>query len=66
MPSIKEVDFVYDLCHNSCRKAKWKAMKLPCVCVWCVLSFILDVRLVDVPAEVTQDFSSAFLLRCLP
>ena len=29
------------------------------------IPFILDVRLVDVPAGVTQDFST-FLLRCLP
>ena len=29
-----------------------------------VFSFILDVRLVDAPAGVTQDFST-FLLRCL-
>ena len=35
-------------------------------CVVCVvIPFILDVRLVDVPAGVTQDFST-FLLRCLP
>ena len=41
-----------------------------CVCV--VIPFILDVRLVDAPAgvtqtggNVTQDFST-FLLRCLP
>ena len=34
------------------------------VCV--VFPFILDVRHVYVPAEVTQDFSSTFLLRCLP
>ena len=34
-----------------------------CVCV--VIPFILDVRLVDAPAGVTQDFST-FLLRCLP
>ena len=35
-----------------------------CVCVCVVIPFILDVRLVDVPAGVTQDFST-FLLRCL-
>ena len=29
-----------------------------CVCVCVVFLFILDVRLVDVPAGVTQDFSS--------
>ena len=35
------------------------------LCVLCVFfPFILDVRLVDVPAGVTQDLSSAFLLRC--
>ena len=34
------------------------------VCVWVVIPFILDVRLVDVPVGVTQDFST-FLLRCL-
>ena len=37
-----------------------------CVCVCVVFPNILDVRLVDVPAGVTQDFSSTFLLRCLP
>ena len=37
-----------------------------CVCVCVFFSFILDVRLVDVPAEATQDFSPTFLLRCLP
>ena len=26
-----------------------------CVCVYVVISFILDVELVDVPAEVTQE-----------
>ena len=26
-----------------------------CVCVWFVIPFILDVRLVDVPAGVTQE-----------
>ena len=26
-----------------------------CVCVWFVILFILDVRLVDVPAGVTQE-----------
>ena len=26
-----------------------------CVCVCVVIAFILDVRLVDVPAEVTQE-----------
>ena len=37
-----------------------------------VIPFILDVRIVDAPAGVTQeegytqDFSSTFLLRCLP
>ena len=36
-------------------------------CVLCVFfPFILDIRLVDAPAGVTQDFSSTFLLRCLP
>ena len=34
-----------------------------CVCV--CIPFIVDVRLVDVPAGVTEDFSSTFLLRCL-
>ena len=34
-----------------------------CVCVCVVMPFILDVRLVDAPAGVTQD-SSTFLLRC--
>ena len=39
------------------------------MCVFIVILFILDVRLVGVPAgvvqwEVTQDFST-FLLRCL-
>ena len=37
--------------------------KLCCVCV--DIPFILDVRLVDAPAEVTQDLTT-FLLRCLP
>ena len=36
-----------------------------CVRVCVVIPFILDVRLVDAPAEVTQDFST-FLLRCVP
>ena len=41
-----------------------------CVCVCVVSPFILDVRLVDVPAGVTHEgghtgFSSTFLLRCL-
>ena len=36
-----------------------------------VIPFILDVGVVDVPAgshrrKATQDFSSTFLLRCLP
>ena len=40
-----------------------------CVCV--VIPFILDVRFVDVQPgshrrKATQDFSSTFLLRCLP
>ena len=35
------------------------------VCVCVVIPFTLDVRYVDVPAGVTQDFST-FLLRCLP
>ena len=30
-----------------------------------VIPFILDVKLVDVPAGVTQDFSSTFLLQVL-
>ena len=41
-------------------------IELRCVCVCVFIPFILDVRLVDVPAGVTQDFSSSFLLRCLP
>ena len=42
-----------------------------CVCVCVVIPFILDVRLVDAPAGVTQeeghtqDFSTFLLLRCL-
>ena len=36
-----------------------------CLCVCVVIPFILDVRFVDVPAGVTQDFSTS-LLRCLP
>ena len=36
-----------------------------CVSVRVVIPFILDVRLVDAPAGVTEDFST-FLLRCLP
>ena len=36
------------------------------VCVCVVIPFILDVRFVNVPAGVTQDFSSTFLLRYLP
>ena len=39
--------------------------KCVCVCVCVVIPFILDVRLVDVPAGVTQDLS-AFLVQCLP
>ena len=35
------------------------------VCVCVVIPFILDVRFVDVPAGVIQDFST-LLLRCLP
>ena len=38
---------------------------LSCVCVCVVIPFILDVRLVDAPVGVTQDFFT-FLLRCLP
>ena len=34
-----------------------------CVCVRVVFPFILAVRLVDVLAGVTQDFSSTFLRR---
>ena len=34
-----------------------------CVCVCVVIPFILDVRLVDVPAGVTQGLST-FLLQC--
>ena len=44
-----------------------------CECVSAVFPFILDVGLVDVPylpgsqrRKVTQNFSSTFLLRCLP
>ena len=43
-----------------------------CLCIVVVIPFILDVRFVDVPAgvshrrKVAQDFSSTFLLRCLP
>ena len=47
---------------------EWRAMQLHsvvCVCVCVVIPFILDVRLVDAPAGVTQDLST-FLLRCLP
>ena len=36
-----------------------------CVCVCIAIPFILDVGFVDVPAGVTQDFST-FILRCLP
>ena len=36
-----------------------------CACVCVVIPFILDVRLVDAPAGVTQDFST-FLLWCVP
>ena len=36
-----------------------------CVCVCVIIPFILDVRLVDAPAGVTQEFST-FMLRCLP
>ena len=36
-----------------------------CVVIPFILDAILDVRLVDAPAGVTQDFST-FLLRCLP
>ena len=37
------------------------------MCVLCIVfPFIVDVRLVGVPAGVTQDFSSTFLLLCLP
>ena len=35
------------------------------VCVCVVIPFILGVRLVDAPAEVTHDLST-FFLRCLP
>ena len=35
------------------------------MCVCAVIPFILDVRLVDLPAGVTQDFSSTFLLRAV-
>ena len=38
-------------------------MERECVCI--VILVILDVRLMDVPVGVTQDFST-FLLRCLP
>ena len=48
-------------------KAPYMLHELYCisgtVCV--VIPFILDVRFVDVPARVTQDFST-FLLRCVP
>ena len=37
-----------------------------CVIHCVVIPFILDVGLVDAPAGVTQDFSSTFLLRCVP
>ena len=36
-----------------------------CTCVGVFTLFILDVRLIDAPPEVTQDFST-FLLRCWP
>ena len=39
---------------------------IACVCYVCVIiRLILDVRLVDVPTGVTQDFSSTFLHRVL-
>ena len=60
---------VKGVCHLQLRFV-CRAGSLVCVCV-VVIPFILDVRLVDVPAgvtqeEVTQDFSSTVLLRCLP
>ena len=42
-----------------------RAEQLISVCVCVVIPFILNVRLVDAPAGVTQDFST-YLLRCLP
>ena len=36
-----------------------------CVCVFSSHSFWRSSSM-DVPAEVTQDFSSTFLLRCVP
>ena len=50
--------------NNSILTVLWRPESLEilgCVCV--VFPFILDVRLVDVPAGVTQDFSSIFILR---
>ena len=45
-------------------------MILVCVCVCVAIPFILDVRLVDVPAGVTQEEGHTgflhLLLRCLP
>ena len=39
-------------------------MRYLCVCVYVVIPFILDVRLVDVPAGVTQEEGhSRFLIR---
>ena len=35
-------------------------------CAGVVIPFILDVRLVDAPAGVTQDFSTFLLRCCLP
>ena len=38
------------------------ALILPCVCVCVAMLFILDVRFVDVPAEVTQEEGHTGLL----
>ena len=48
----------------SARIVSFSGMCVVCV-EYVVVSFILDVRFVDVPAGVAQDFST-FLLRCLP
>ena len=37
---------------------------LYCVCVF--FPFILDIKFLDIPAGVIQDFTSTFLLRCAP
>ena len=48
-----------------CMKTRERVSVCVCVCVFSSNSFWTSSSL-DVPAGVTQDFSSTFFLRCVP